>query len=97
MSGCPSRLWRVLAVAAGLLLGSLAFARTADARQLGALISPGELHKTHAQLEGIRNCEKCHESGARVSGAFRSASATWRSKKARTFARPSRSPSSISG
>ena len=69
VSGCPSRPWRAVVVAAGLLLGSLAFARTADARQLGALISPGELHKTHAQLEGIRNCEKCHESGARVSGA----------------------------
>lgn len=69
VSGCPSRSWRVLVVAAGFLLGSLACARTADARQLGALVSPGRLSQPHATLEGIRNCEKCHEAGARVTGA----------------------------
>lgn len=44
-------------------------AGAADARQLGALISPGALSGPHASLEGIRNCEKCHEAGARVTGA----------------------------
>lgn len=66
---CPGRPWRVLAVLAGLLLGSLAIARTADARQLGALVSPGALSAPHKTLEGIRNCEKCHEAGNRVTGA----------------------------
>ena len=29
-------------------------------------ISPGELTKAHANLEGIRNCVKCHELGDKV-------------------------------
>jgi hypothetical protein len=69
VTGWTSRSWRLPAVVAGLLLGSLAFARTADARQLGALVSPGALSQPHATLEGIRNCEKCHEAGNRVTGA----------------------------
>lgn len=36
------------------------------AGQLGALLSPGELTKAHAALEGIANCQKCHEQGRRV-------------------------------
>lgn len=39
------------------------------AEQLGALVSPGRLSGPHASLEGIRNCEKCHEAGARVTAA----------------------------
>lgn len=39
--------------------------RRAEA-QLGALISPGQLAKAHASLEGISNCQKCHEQGKRV-------------------------------
>jgi len=35
--------------------------------QLGSLLSPGELTKAHAGLEGIANCEKCHERGQRIS------------------------------
>jgi len=31
--------------------------------QLGQLVSPGELTAPHAELEGLRNCEKCHEPG----------------------------------
>lgn len=44
-------------------------ATDAGARQLGALVSPGQLSGPHASLEGIRNCDKCHEAGARVTGA----------------------------
>jgi len=32
--------------------------------QLGQLVSPGELTAPHAELEGLRNCEKCHQPGA---------------------------------
>lgn len=39
--------------------------RTAHA-QLGALLSPGELSAAHAGLEGVSNCQKCHEAGQRV-------------------------------
>ena len=38
----------------------------ADA-QLGALLSPGALTRAHGALEGIANCEKCHERGKQVS------------------------------
>jgi hypothetical protein len=34
-----------------------------------AQISPGELSKAHATLEGISNCSQCHESGQEISGA----------------------------
>lgn len=61
--------WRPAAVVAGLLLGSLVMTGPAEARQLGALVSPGALSKAHTALEGIRNCEKCHEAGNRVTGA----------------------------
>lgn len=40
----------------------------ADA-QLGALLSPGELSRAHAALEGLANCQKCHEQGKRVTAA----------------------------
>ncbi len=43
----------------------IAGAGRADA-QLGALLSPGELTKPHAALEGIANCQKCHEQGQRI-------------------------------
>ncbi len=51
-----------------LLWGLLAIgtART-GAAQLGQLISPGPLSKAHAGLEGIANCDKCHEQGKKVS------------------------------
>ncbi len=32
-----------------------------------AQISPGDLSKAHAELEGMGNCTKCHELGAKVS------------------------------
>ncbi|HUL75314.1 MAG TPA: hypothetical protein VLT86_19530 [Vicinamibacterales bacterium] len=55
------RLVRIAALAAGVL----ALAARAEA-QLGALVSPGPLAKAHASLEGVANCEKCHERGRKV-------------------------------
>lgn len=37
--------------------------------QLGNLLSPGRLAKAHAQLEGLSNCQQCHESGRKVTAA----------------------------
>jgi hypothetical protein len=34
--------------------------------QLGALVSPGRLARAHAAIEGIANCQSCHERGQRV-------------------------------
>lgn len=34
--------------------------------QLGALVSPGRLHKAHASLEGVSNCLQCHSKGRQV-------------------------------
>ena len=34
--------------------------------QLGNLISPGRLARAHSQLEGLGNCQKCHEQGNKV-------------------------------
>ena len=31
-----------------------------------AQLSPGDLHKSHAHLEGIKNCSKCHGAGQRI-------------------------------
>ena len=60
-----SRLKRAvfIVVATGLLWASLA--RTASA-QLSALVSPGPLARSHAALDGIANCQKCHERGRKV-------------------------------
>ncbi len=35
--------------------------------QLGALVSPGRLHRTHAALEGLDKCLQCHSKGRQVS------------------------------
>ena len=52
----------VLAIAgAGLLMPRVA------AAQLGSLLSPGQLTKAHADLEGVTKCTQCHERGRRVS------------------------------
>jgi len=59
---------RLVAAAAVVLVMGVA-AAAAEARQLGALVSPGRLSQPHAALEGIRNCTTCHEAGARVTGA----------------------------
>ena len=37
--------------------------------QVAAQISPGDLSKAHASLEGIRNCTKCHDVGNKVTRA----------------------------
>lgn len=31
-----------------------------------AQLSPGDLHKSHADLEGVENCTQCHESGQKL-------------------------------
>jgi hypothetical protein len=32
-----------------------------------AQLSPGDLHQSHAHLEGLQNCTKCHAAGAQIS------------------------------
>jgi hypothetical protein len=56
---------RHLLGAAAVLLLALA-AGPAAAQNIGALVSPGPLSKAHAKLEGIENCQKCHEPGRKV-------------------------------
>jgi hypothetical protein len=51
-------------LAASLL--ALAAPRGASAQQIGALVSPGPLSRAHAKLEGLANCQKCHEPGKKV-------------------------------
>lgn len=34
-----------------------------------AQLSPGDLHTAHADLEGLKNCGKCHETGNQISAA----------------------------
>ena len=58
------RLQRVL-----LAVLALAWASSAGAGQLGALVSPGPLAKAHAQLEGVGKCQSCHEVGRKVTAA----------------------------
>ena len=41
----------------------------AAAQEIGALVSPGPLARAHANLEGIANCQKCHEPGRKVTAA----------------------------
>ncbi len=54
--------WLLMAVVALLWLAA---PRSASA-QLGALVSPGRLHRTHASLEGVNNCLTCHSKGRQV-------------------------------
>lgn len=56
------RLFRAIALACLCWLATGGSA----AAQLGALLSPGRLSKAHADLEGITNCQSCHERGQRV-------------------------------
>jgi len=58
-----ARVLRIAALAAAVWVASHG---RADA-QLGTLLSPGVLTRAHAGLEGIANCEKCHERGQRIS------------------------------
>lgn len=56
-----------------ILVGSICMAAIVLSRpvhaQLGALLSPGELSTAHAGLEGVGNCQKCHEPGQRVTAS----------------------------
>jgi hypothetical protein len=58
-----------LAFAALLGFWSTVLTAGAAGAQVGALVSPGPLAKAHAQLEGIGNCQKCHEPGRKVSAS----------------------------
>jgi hypothetical protein len=37
--------------------------------QLGALVSPGQLHRAHRALEGVTHCLSCHSAGEQVSAS----------------------------
>jgi hypothetical protein len=56
---------RSLAGAAMLLALPVAFLATTPGHGAAQLISPGALARPHAELEGIRNCTRCHELGRR--------------------------------
>jgi len=49
-----------------VLLLTLAAPPTASAQGIGVLVSPGPLSGPHAKLEGLANCQKCHEPGKKV-------------------------------
>jgi len=34
-----------------------------------AQLSPGDLHNSHSDFEGLKNCERCHEAGKKISTA----------------------------
>jgi len=36
--------------------------------RVSAQLSPGDLNTVHADLEGLKNCSKCHETGNQISG-----------------------------
>lgn len=61
----PARVGAVLLMAVVVHLGGAAVAQA----QLGALVSPGRLHKTHVSLEGVSNCLQCHSQGQQVAAA----------------------------
>jgi hypothetical protein len=62
VTGHAARASRVLLVALVVWLAGAGEARA----QLGALMSPGPLARAHSSLEGLVNCQKCHEPGRRV-------------------------------
>ena len=51
------------------LAAALVTVSSMAAAQVGALVSPGPLSKAHASLDGIANCQKCHEPGHQVTAA----------------------------
>ncbi len=59
-------------VRASLLLGAAVLllmrpdAAGSAGQELGALVSPGALSRPHAKLEGLANCQKCHDTGKQV-------------------------------
>jgi hypothetical protein len=55
---------RAIAVVAALWV--MGWPGSADAGQLGGLVSPGALAKAHASLEGGTKCQQCHEAGRKV-------------------------------
>ncbi|MEO8681727.1 MAG: hypothetical protein ABI665_21960 [Vicinamibacterales bacterium] len=59
---CRSHWGIVLLLSVAAHLGSAATAHA----QLGALVSPGRLHKAHAAIEGVGNCLQCHSKGQQV-------------------------------
>lgn len=61
-----SGLARLSSTALLAIVLSASIAARAREPQLGALVSPGKLTPFHASLEGIRNCQSCHEAGQKV-------------------------------
>ena len=59
------RLGRLAVLACVVWLVSI----TPASAQLGSLLSPGRLAKAHANLEGLSNCQQCHEQGRKVTAA----------------------------
>jgi hypothetical protein len=67
MRSSPRASIRFWPAAAPLLLAVLLLVPAPEgAQQVGSLLSPGKLSKPHAKLEGLENCEKCHEPGKQV-------------------------------
>jgi hypothetical protein len=63
-----ARRLRLLLVAVLAASAWLAAARQGHA-QASALLSPGPLSKSHASLDGVANCAKCHEPGRKVTAS----------------------------
>ncbi|MEJ2190323.1 MAG: cytochrome c3 family protein, partial [Acidobacteriota bacterium] len=57
---------RLVVLAFGVLCFA-SFMPRAEAQGVGQLLSPGPLSAAHAKLEGLDNCNKCHEPGQGVS------------------------------
>ena len=68
MSAHAVRAARLLAAAPLLLVlvPLISSPRPTGGQDLGNLLSPGRLSKAHAKLEGLDNCQKCHEPGRKV-------------------------------
>ncbi len=68
MNAAVRRAARLLAAAPLLLVLGPLFSspRATGGQDLGNLLSPGRLSKAHAKLEGLDNCQKCHEPGRKV-------------------------------
>ena len=58
---------RSLFVAAALFALAEGWPASTAAQDLGALLSPGPLSAAHANLEGIKTCDSCHEPGQGIS------------------------------
>ncbi len=60
---------RPLALAALFSVAAWLASSAAASAQVAALVSPGPLAKAHSKLEGLANCQKCHEPGRKIAPA----------------------------